>query len=213
MKLLPLLPVLAAFALSSCGKEKTTTDTNDDSANSSSSALSSILLDTAPTGAVSITEARKNPEPGTEVVIAGKVMGKLDPFVKGHALVVLGDPAKITSCDLIPGDECPTPWDVCCDDPDVITASIATIQVVDDRGTPVKEGLKGLGGMKELSSLVVKGTVAEGSNANNFLLNATGIHVAMAEPTKENPAKGHSEEPAPAGTPSEDTPAKEPSKG
>jgi hypothetical protein len=43
--------------------------------------------------------------------------------------------------------------------------------------------------MKELSSLVVKGTVAEGSNANNLLINATGIHIAMIEPTKENPAK------------------------
>ena len=96
---------------------------------------------------------------------------------------------RLIEGDLIPEDECPTPWDVCCDDPDVITASIATIQVVDDEGRPLKSGLRGVGGMKELSSLVVKGVVAKGSNEKNFLVNATGIHVAMAEPTKENPAK------------------------
>ena len=97
------------------------------------------------------------------------------------SLLTLGDPARITSCDLIPGDECTTPWDVCCADPDVVTASVATIQVLDEQGKPLKSGLRGLGGLQELSSLIVVGEVAEGSNEKNFLVNATGIHVAMAQ--------------------------------
>ena len=116
-------------------------------------------------------------------------MGNSSPLIKSRALLTLGDPARMRSCDLIPGDECPTPWDVCCGDPDVIAASIATVQLVDTAGRPLKSGLRGLGGLRELSSLVVVGEVAEGSSEKNFLVNATGIHVAMAEPTTEDPTQ------------------------
>ena len=51
------------------------------------------------------------------------------------------------------------------------------MQVVDDAGKPLKTGLKGLGGMKELSALTVTGKIAEGSNMENMLVNATGIFV------------------------------------
>ena len=45
--------------------------------------------------------------------------------------------------------------------------------VLDDQGKPRKAGLRGLGGLKELSSLIVVGEVAEGSNQNNFLVSYT----------------------------------------
>lgn len=187
MKPILLFPALASLFLASCKKAE---DSSSTPPPSDPSQLQSVLLDTAPAGAVSITEARQNPTPGTEVVLAGKIMGKMNPFVDGRALLTLGDPAKLVSCDLMPGDSCETPWDVCCDESATIAQSIATIQVVDDQGRPLKSSLKGLGGMKELSSLVVKGVVAEGSGPENFLVNATGIHIAMVEPTKENPAQG-----------------------
>ena len=143
--------------------------------------LASILLPKAPEGAVSISEARQNPAPGTRIILSGKVMGNDNPIIQSRALLTLGDPTRLDSCDLIPGDECPTPWDVCCADPDVVRASIATIQIIDENGKPVKAGLRGVGGLRELSYLIVVGEVAEGSNENNFLVNATGIHVAMAQ--------------------------------
>lgn len=166
--------ISAVFALVSCG-DKTEVSTGETSATSS---IESFIVSTAPTSAISITEARQSVEIGKEITLKGKVMGRMDPFVEGRALVTLGDSTKITSCDLRSGDGCPTPWDVCCDDHDVITASIATIQVTDSDGKPLKEGLKGVKGIKELSNLVVTGTIAEGSNADNFLVNATSIFVA-----------------------------------
>ena len=39
-------------------------------------------------------------------------------------------------------------------------------------------GLEGVGGLEKLSSVVVKGTVAEGSSADALIINATAIHVA-----------------------------------
>ncbi len=148
---------------------------------SASDMLASILLPKAPEGAVSISEARQNPAPGTRIILSGKVMGNDNPIIQSRALLTLGDPTKLISCDLKPEDECPTPWDVCCADPDVVKASIATIQVLGESGKPLTVGLRGIGGLRELSYLIVVGEVAEGSNENNFLVNATGIHVAMAQ--------------------------------
>ena len=111
------------------------------------------------------------------MTFTGHVIGSDPVFMDGRAVMIMGDPKKLTSCNLRPGDECETPWDVCCDDHDVITASILTVQVVDDAGKPLKTGLKGLGGMKELSALTIIGKVADKSNESNMLINATGIFV------------------------------------
>lgn len=180
------LSLLACLTLVSCKSEK---KTGIDSAPAAPEQISAtvgtsfenILLATAPTDAITITEARKNPVPGTELVISGDIIGRLEVFVDNRALLTLGDPAVLTSCNRNPADACATPWDVCCDDPDLITKSIATIQVVDADGKLIKSGLKGLGNMKELSSLIVQGTVAEGSNAENLIINASGIHIASVE--------------------------------
>ena len=169
-----LLTCLSALALCSCGEKKTST--SDKSAPTTES-LQSLILESAPADAQQIFEIRKAAKEGDKVVISGKVMGRKDPFVDGRAIMMIGDPNKITSCDLNHDDACPTPWDVCCDDPDVIKASTLTVQVVDTDGKLVKEGLKGLGGMKELSQLVVVGTVADGSNAENMFINATGFYI------------------------------------
>lgn len=146
------------------------------------SSLEAVLIDEAPAGAISITEIRKDPTPGREVTVAGDIIGRTEVFVPNRSMLILGDPEAITSCNRMPGDGCPTPWDVCCDDPDVIKASIATVQVLDEDGKLHKSGLKGLGGMKELSQLVVRGTIAEGSGPDNLIINATGIHIASVAP-------------------------------
>ncbi|MBK1832662.1 hypothetical protein [Roseibacillus ishigakijimensis] len=120
-------------------------------------------------------------EPGDEVTVTGKIMGGDLVLTPNRALLVLGDAEKITSCNLMPDDHCSTPWDVCCDDPDVIKTSIATIQAVDENGAPIKEGFRGVGGIQELTHLTVTGTVAEGSHAENLVINARGIHVGKTD--------------------------------
>ena len=178
------LGALAMLALASCGDKETS---GEPVAPVDTGELAEVFLKETPAGAVNISEARKDPTPGRTVTISGEVMGSLNPIIEGRALVMIGDPTKLTPCNRIPGDACETPWDVCCDDPEVIKTSIATVQVLDAEGKPLKEGLRGLSGLKELSFLTVTGTVAEGSNADNFLVNATGIHVAKESPFKNAP--------------------------
>jgi len=150
-------------------------------------ALTSVFLPTAPDGAVAISDAIIAPKLGEAITISGEIMGAMNPFIEGRAMLVLGDPTKITPCNRRPGDGCETPWDTCCDMSEVIAQSIATIQIVDEDGRPLETGLKGLHGIKELSFLTVTGTIAEGSNPKNLLINATGIHVAKESPFKDAP--------------------------
>ncbi|MBT8036832.1 MAG: hypothetical protein KJO21_04745 [Verrucomicrobiae bacterium] len=175
------LILCSALALASCGEKKSTPD--EAAPASAGATLETLIVTSSPAGALSITEARKSPEVGKVVTLEGKVMGHVDPFVQGRAMLILGDPAVITSCDLRPGDSCTTPWDVCCDDNDVIKAATTTIQVLDQDGMLIKQGLKGLHGIKELSELVVQGTIAEGSHDDNLLINATKIFVKPSNPS------------------------------
>lgn len=141
--------------------------------------LEQYLLAEEPSHAISVSAAFSNPTPGTPIVVTGEVMGQLMPFVENRAMLVLGDPDKITPCNRIPGDSCETPWDACCDLPEVKKVSTATIQILGSDQRPLKKGLRGLGGMQELATLTVVGTIAEGSNAENLLITASGIHVGQ----------------------------------
>lgn len=192
--ILPACLAVTGLFLSACG-EKATDETSTASENSDSSALNSYLVKESHSEVKQISELFAKPDPGTEVVVGGEVMGSMNPFIDGRAMVVLGDPTKLTPCNRRPGDTCQTPWDVCCDLSETIKSSIATIQLVDDEGKIIKSGLKGVEGIQELSYLTVSGTIAEGSNAENLLINAKEIYVANESPYKDAPpVSGHGSE-------------------
>jgi hypothetical protein len=174
MKLITTLASGLFLVLTSCSEEKQAADSP---APQKEESLSAVLLDTAPADPVDIAEMRKSAKPGEAVTFTGSLIGKNTIFMDNRAVMVMGDPKKLTACNLIPGDECETPWDVCCDDYELIKDSIVTVQVVDEDGKPLQAGLKGLGGMAELSAVTVTGEVAEGSSAENMVVNASGIFV------------------------------------
>lgn len=172
MKHILILPATAlALALCQCnqpesGESETATGTIPD-----------ILTATAPAGAIGVASARTQAQPGEPITLRGKVGGKMTPLSETAAILVLADEETITSCDDIPGDSCETPWDYCCEDSDKITASTATIQVRDADGKVLRSTLRGLGGLKELSHLVVSGTVDAASTEAALIVNADTIHV------------------------------------
>ena len=149
--------------------------------------LQAVFVNSPPPDALQINEARKDPTPGRQITLSGEIMGNKHPLVDNRAILTLGDPTVITPCNRRPDDLCKTPWDVCCDDKDDIKRSIATIQVLDARGKVLKQGFRGINGIKELTYLTITGTIAEGSNPDNLLVNATAIHVAAESPYKDSP--------------------------
>lgn len=174
MKKYSILAFAAIFALASCSEEKETSNTSTTNENSP---LTALVLQEEPADAIDIADLRKSAKPGDQVTFSGDILGAEKVLIDSRAVMILGDPKKLTACNLRPGDDCEFPWDVCCDDGDVIKASIVTVQAVDEAGKPLKAGFRGLGGMKELSSLVITGEVAKGSTESNMLVNATGIFV------------------------------------
>lgn len=164
----------AALALASCG----------DSGSSSGSAESSkpadprveaVFLSDAPAGAVSVLEARKAPQPGSEITVTGRVAGAVEPFSEDFATLMLVDDS-VETCDRMPGDTCETPWDACCVEPKALAGARLSVQVNDESGKPIPATLKGAKGLKELDPVVVTGKVAPGSTADNLIINATGIY-------------------------------------
>lgn len=177
------LPVLAAFGVASflafsCSGGGDPAPSGESSQAAADVLDSSLVVASAPDGAaLSVVEARTSAKPGEVITLRGKVGGRMEPFVEGRALLVLADEKAIASCDENPDDSCETPWDYCCETPEALKASTATIQVLDGEDKVAKAGLKGFHGIKELSVLVVRGTVDAGSGDELLVVNADEIYV------------------------------------
>lgn len=172
-----LILAAAACLLASC-QEKAPVDTAAPKATAAPSAELSKVLATAPAGeAKAIHVVRTTVKPGDEITLTGRIMGSKKPFVEGRAAFIVGDPEVITPCNEMPGDECKTPWDACCDSAEEKKTGIATIQIVGTDGKVLAEGVEGVGGLKNLATVVVTGKVAPGSSADALILNATALQV------------------------------------
>ena len=137
----------------------------------------SLFVNEKISNAVPVLEARKL-KAGDKVTVQGKIMGNTNPFIENRSLFILGDPETLTSCDLMPEDECPAPWDVCCETDKDIAAGTLSIQVVDSNGKVLKTGLEGKSGLKKLSTVIIEGVVASNSTADNMTINANKIFVS-----------------------------------
>lgn len=189
MKLTTLiLSSIIPFAIISCGdkeksdgksdgKSEAKTETSTKQSSNQTASLEHILLKEKPAEAIKISELRTKHKAGETVTFSGQVIGSSDVFIDGLAVMIMGDPTKMKTCNLIPGDSCQTPWDVCCDDPDVVKKNIVSVQILDPSGAPIKAGIKGLSGIKEMSDLTITGVVEKSSNDKNMIINATGIYV------------------------------------
>ena len=125
---------------------------------------------------VTIAEARQL-KAGDKVSVTGDVIGSRSPFVDGRASFIIGDPTQITPCNLKEGDSCKIPWDCCCDTPEDIARATLNIQILDAEGNVLKTGVKGINLLKELTSVVIIGTVSKDSTEQSMIINAETIWV------------------------------------
>lgn len=116
---------------------------------------------TMPVGA-----ARESVKDGDAVALLGHIGGSTEPFVNGLAAFTIVDP-KVEYCP--PECGCPTPWDYCCAENEV-KDNIATIKIVNEKGSPVPESAQQLLGVKELSLVVVQGTAKRDEQGNLSVL-------------------------------------------
>ena len=164
-------PIVGFYA--GCDRDSSTSSTTSASADP---LPANLVLSEAPANPRNVADVVKDAKDGDEVVVAGKVGGRREPFVAGRALMTVVD-VNQQSCKEIEGDNCPTPWDYCCVPQDALAPNLATVQFVGADGKPLKADLTSVSGLKPLSEVVVKGNVQRGADGKSVIINATGLYV------------------------------------
>ena len=141
---------------------------------------SDLFVDQAPPDARSVADLKADTSATGEVVVYGRVGGRVKPFVDHAAVFLLAD-TSMKSCDQLHGDACTTPWDYCCEPRDSLTAKTATIQILGDDGKPLRVDLNGQAGISPLAELTIAGEIAQ-RDGGSLVINARKIHVT---PRKE----------------------------
>ena len=135
------------------------------------------LLDTKPAEALPVKLAKATLNPGDAAVIFGKVGGAREPFLEGYAGFIIGDTDLVYCDEMGDDDHCATPWDACCEDPDKVKASRASVTFVDAEGNVIPSGMQGFAGIQGLSEVFIEGTVSQTSTPENLIIEATGLYV------------------------------------
>lgn len=163
------LPALLAFLpLNACSEK------NNNPVAVAPNASAAWLLTEAPAGARTVAEIKPTAADGDSVVLRARIGGRLEPITPGAPVFVVID-RSVPACSEIPGDNCPTPWDYCCEPRESLTAHSATVQVVGPDGSPVAGDLA-QAGLKPLDEVIVIGTVAARPSPEVLTIRATGVH-------------------------------------
>jgi len=177
MNTLALATIAAVWVTAGCERSATSSDqAAPDSSSAGAAALpAGLFVDQAPPDARGVGDLRADVEATGEVVIHGRIGGRAKPFVDGVAMFLLAD-VDMKSCDEL-GGACPVPWDFCCEPPESLAAKIATIQIADAEGKPLRISVEGQNGLLPLAVLTIAGEVAQ-RDGGSLVINARKIHVA-----------------------------------
>ncbi len=132
------------------------------------------VLPTEPAQGKGVIDVRKQAKDGEEVVVVGRVGGSSKPFTEGRAAFLLVD------ASFLPG-ECECPWDYCDTDRKQLVAGRLSVKFVGADGKTVANGARGMFGIKELSTVVIRGKVQR-DDKDNVIVVASGIFVRPDQP-------------------------------
>ncbi len=167
-----LLSALAVL-LTGCGGESS----GQSDAEGATTRPASFLLDSEPSGATSVQEAKLSAREGETVVVRGRIGGRMTPISSDSPVFTIVD-LEVPYCGQEnETDQCPTPWDYCCETPETLRAAAATVQLVDESGGPLEVDPLGEG-LGALDEVVVIGTVGPRPSEDVFTIRATGVHRA-----------------------------------
>lgn len=129
-----------------------------------------------PANAPMLRDVKSMSNVGDKVLFEARVGGRAQPFVDGVAIFMAADP-RLISCDQRPGDHCKVPWDYCCENFELMKAGTATVQIIDEVGTPYAVSAESQGGIEPLKTVVVQGVVSEKGEDGLFVVDASNIWV------------------------------------
>lgn len=156
--------------LAGCAAE--TSPTTPAASNEAAAPDATYVVASEPSGALPVGDARQSTQDEDDVVLVGRIGGSAKPFVDGVAAFTIVD-SKVPHCSAEEG--CPTPWDYCCEQ-NQVKDNIAMVKIVDADGKPVSQDARELLGVKELSTVVVRGK-AERDDEGNLAVLANQVYV------------------------------------
>jgi hypothetical protein len=166
--------LLIALAVVGCDRSDNKSKTGPQA---SKDALPADLFSSnAPSDIKDLDAIRASAKDGDTVTVRGRVGGRKDPFSADRAVMTVAD-ATLVSCDKMPGDDCPTPWDYCCLEPDELGKHVASVQVVGADSKPLYATLKNAGGLAPLKEVIIVGTVQKSPDGKAMTINASRIFV------------------------------------
>jgi hypothetical protein len=169
---LTMVSLLFAAVLAGCSEQQTTQIAPKPAAESEPADGSMFVLAAEPDGAGDVSKVRESTD--DEVVVVGRIGGSQNPWVEGRAAFSIVDTALVP-CNEREDDDCPYPWDYCCDT-DKLPTSTALVKFVDDAGSLIKSDARELLNVKELQTVVVRGA-AKRDEAGNLTVLASGVFV------------------------------------
>jgi hypothetical protein len=136
-----------------------------------------FLLEEEPKDAADVVATRKDSKDQQEIVVVGRIGGRVNPWVKGMAAFSIVD-RTLTPCNEIEGDTCKTPWDYCCE----ANLSKATLLVMltNKEGKVVKKDARELLGVKELDTVTLVGKAKRDKSGNVSIL-ASKVYIASVK--------------------------------
>jgi hypothetical protein len=144
-------------------------------ANKALSLPGDLFVSASPGNAVEVIEARRSARDGEPIVVKGRIGGLTAPFAEQYAIFILSD-LSFAACADGCGNLCSVPRDQ-------VIAGLATVQVADEKGNPLKVPIKGVNGLQPMSEVTVVGKVAK-ANSKLLIINAKNIFVANSAPAK-----------------------------
>ncbi len=139
---------------------------------------SKFLLSAEPEGGQHVQAAMETVKDKEDIVIIGRIGGRLDPWIENRAAFSIVDPAlKACSDETEDGEtcSCKTPWDYCCET-DKLPNAMTLVKFVEADGKVVKHGAQEIFEIKELQTVVIQGKAARDDQGNLTIL-ASGMYV------------------------------------
>ena len=171
------LSLLALLGLIGCGGPEKTSEVSSEPSPAVAE-IESRFTTSPPTDAIAVGELLASTETEGTVSVVGQIGGTVSPFGEGYAVFFLAD-ESLVFCTEMESDNCPTPWDACCEDPDKVKDNRLLVQFTGDSGEVLPISLNGIKNLEELRRVIVTGT----------LISAEGGGVILDAKTISTPAQ------------------------
>ena len=159
MMLKTLLSLSVLAALAACGAEGRATPAKD----TGPDAGATFALATDPGQAVTVVAAKERGAGDATLV----VQGRIESLTKGFAILKLMDTA-LKYCGEVHAEGCKTPWDFCCDTPEVRREHRLLVEFHGPDGRPVET--RGLPDTRLLDLVKVRGRLTENAQGSLVLV-------------------------------------------